>query len=280
MVGDGFNDSPALKAADVGIATGVTRGSGEASGVHQISVVRDVADMVLLNNDLAALATAVALGRATQANVRRASRYLLGTNLSEIAVVLAATAAGIEEPLTPLQLLWINLISDVLPGLGLACEPPAPGLMDHTPRARDEPILRRTDWRTLAREGGIIAGGATASGVLGLLRHGAGPEARSMAFGSLVMAQLLHALTCRGVEKRRAGANKALTGALAVTVGAQGVALMVPGLRHRLGVVPIGPLDIGITLAGGLLPYVLNESLAPGLVPAPASPVCSATNSV
>jgi P-type Ca2+ transporter type 2C len=273
MVGDGFNDGPALRAADVGIATGVPPGSGEVTRIRQVSAAREAADMVLLDNELDALATAIELGRATQANVRRASRYLLGTNLSEITVVLAATAGGISDSLSPLQLLWINLVSDVLPGLGLACEPPAPGLMEHPPRVRGEPILRGADWLGLAREGGIIAGGAMTSGVLGLLRHGAGPEARGMAFGTLVMAQLLHALTCRGTERGGASANKPLMAALAVTLGAQVVALLMPGLRSRLGIVPIGLLDIGITVAGGLLPYLFNESLAS--VPT----VCSAASS-
>jgi Ca2+-transporting ATPase len=187
------------------------------------------------------------------------------SNLSEILLVLIATAAGFGQPLTVGQLLWINLVTDVLPALGLALEPPAPDVMRQAPRPTDDPILRSEDYWGLAAEGGVITASALAAAGYGLLRHGASPRTRTLTFASLVNAQLLHALNCRRGEgdAAPAGPNRTLTRALVAAGGLQIASLCVPGLASTLGNVPLDPLDLAVSLAAGGLPLLVNARHRP-----------------
>jgi Ca2+-transporting ATPase len=247
-------------------------------------VARDAADIVMQTEELTAVAAAIEEGRAAHANVRRATGYLTATNLSEIAFVIGGMVGGLSQPLSAAQLLWINIVSDVLPAVGLSAEPPEAGTMRHPPYVTRQAILGGSDMPRLLTEAGIMAGGALLSTSWGALRFGAGAEARAMGFGSLLLGQLLHALNCRASGT---GTNPAFAGTLGLAFAAQALAVAVPGLRRTLGIVPLGPSELAMTLAGALLPWLVNRMLRPDQSAAMAertgetsgSPACSFASS-
>ena len=254
MIGDGVNDTPPLRAADIGIALG-------RSGVE---AARGIADVVLLEDDLTSLADAVERGRTVAINIRKAIRYLVATNLSEIIFMLVAAAAGRAHPLTPLQLLWINLLTDVLPALGLAMEPAAPDLMTRPPRDPQEPIISAAEFGTLARDASLIAASAFAAQACASRLGGSTQSGQTVGFNSLVSAQLFYAFACRSrrgsiLSGRALPPNPLFLGALAGAFAAQTAALFIPGFRNLFGPA-LGIADFGISLAAGAAPLLAIEA--------------------